>query len=164
MRIGIVSDTHGRYEIVQRALELLKEQSIDLILHCGDIDDAETVQLFEGFNTHFVFGNCDWDKAGLRKAMDATGANLHEHFGSLELAGVKIAWTHGDDKRLLRDLENSGHFDYLFYGHTHQRAQHQTGQTLVINPGALQRARPKTFSILDLTNRELQSIEVAEIE
>ena len=162
MQIGILSDTHSRYETVQKALCLLKQQNIDFVLHCGDIDDTETVQLFRGFTTHFVFGNCDWDKPALRQAIEEAGATLHEPFGNLDLDGVRIAWTHGDDKRLLRDLENSGHFDFIFYGHTHQAEQHRSGLTLVANPGALQRARTKTFLTLNLANRKLATIEVPE--
>jgi putative phosphoesterase len=162
MRIGILSDTHSRYETVQKALGLLKQKKVDFVLHCGDIEDVETVQLFRGFTTHFVFGNCDWDKAALRQAIEETGAILHQPFGDLELDGVKIAWTHGDDKSLLRDLENSGHYDFIFYGHTHQPEQHKSGPTLVANPGALQRARPKTFLILNLANRNLATVEVPE--
>jgi putative phosphoesterase len=160
MRIGIVSDTHSRYKVVDRALEMLKEQDIKLILHCGDIEDAETVHLFKDFDAHFVYGNCDWDKAVLREAMRETGATLHEPFGNLEIEGVKLAWTHGDDKRLLREIENGGHFDYVFYGHTHQAEQHQSGVTRVVNPGALHRARPKSIVVLDIGERRLELLEV----
>jgi putative phosphoesterase len=160
MRIAIVIDTHGRQATVLRALELLNGRGISLILHCGDIDDPPTVKLFQGFTTHFVFGNADWDKQALRRAIRSVGAALHEPFGTLEVAGRKIAWLHGDDKRLLQDLENAEYFDYLFYGHTHRAEQHRSGPTLVVNPGALHRARPRTFVVLDLDRQELESIEV----
>jgi putative phosphoesterase len=160
MRVGILSDTHSRHQIVQKALDLLKQQNIDLVLHCGDIEDIETVQLFRGFTTHFVFGNCDCDKPALRQAIAEMGAILHEPFGQLELNGIKIAWTHGDDKRLLRDLEENGRYHFVFYGHSHQAEQHQSGATVVANPGALHRARPKTFLILDLASRKLTAMEV----
>jgi putative phosphoesterase len=161
MRIGIVSDTHSRYATVEAVLQLLRERGIDWIIHCGDIEDVETVRLFQGFTTHFVFGNCDWDRAGLREAMRETGATLHEPFGDLELAGCKIAWMHGDDKRLFHEVEQSGHFDFLFYGHTHQAEQHRSGTTQIVNPGALHRARPKTFLVLDVSTGELESVTVA---
>src|SRR5262249_9556844 len=120
MRIGIVSDTHSRYHTVAAALDLLRERNVDYVLHCVDIADAATIRMFEGFATHFVFGNRDTNRDELRAAMRETGAVLHEHGGNLELEGRKIAWVHGDDHRRFRDLENSGQFDYLFYGHTHQ--------------------------------------------
>jgi uncharacterized protein len=160
MRIAIVSDTHGRQATVRHLLDLIGRRQIALVLHCGDIDDPPTVELFRSIPTHFVLGNCDFDEEDLRQAMDRTGAVLHQPFGTLELAGRKIAWLHGDDKRLLQDLENSEHFDYLFYGHTHRAEQHRSGPTLVVNPGALHRARPRTFAILDLDHQELESIEV----
>ena len=160
MQIGILSDTHGRHDTVQKALDLLQERHIDFVLHCGDIDDTETVQLFRGFTTHFVFGNCDWDKPALRQAIEDTGATLHEPFGDLALDGVRIAWTHGDDKNLFHDLRRSGQFNYLFYGHTHQAEQHESGETLVVNPGALHRARAKTFVVLDLDTERLASVVV----
>ncbi len=160
MRLGIVSDTHGNRLMVQHALAELRERGITTVLHCGDIDDAETVALFHGFTTHFVFGNCDLDKGALRAAMTAIDATLHDHFGSLELEGVKLAFLHGDDKTLMRDVERSGYYDFLFYGHTHQAAEHRSGPTRVINPGALHRARPKTFLVLDLDSREVESVTV----
>jgi putative phosphoesterase len=160
MRIGILSDTHGRQRTAAAALRILRERGITTVLHCGDIDDTDTVQLFEGFAAHFVFGNCDWDRAGLRRAAAEIGATLQEPFGHLELEGVKIAFLHGDDGRLLRDVEQSGAFDFLFYGHTHEAEEHRTGPTRVVNPGALHRARTKTFVILDLADRTLESVVV----
>ncbi len=160
MYIGIISDTHSRYATVARVVAILRERAINLVLHCGDIEDVETVQKFQGLTTHFVFGNCDTDRTELRQVIAEMGATLHEPFGNLELAGRKIAWIHGDDKRLFQDVEHSGHFDFLFYGHTHQAEQHRTGPTLVVNPGALHRARTKTFVVLDLTSGELESVQM----
>jgi putative phosphoesterase len=157
MRIAILSDTHSNYATVEAAVKLADQRRAELLLHCGDIDDTETVGLFSP-NTHFVFGNCDNDRASLRLAIQSIGATLHEPYGNLELAGSRLAFVHGDHKRLMNDLEHRGAFDYVFYGHTHQAAEHRTGSTRVINPGALQRARVKTFIILDLATGELQPV------
>ncbi|MHB1423428.1 MAG: metallophosphoesterase family protein [Gemmataceae bacterium] len=158
MRIGIVSDTHGNRRMVNLALAELHQRGITTVFHCGDIDDPETVELFRGFTTHFVFGNCDIDKETLRAAMAAIGAALHDSFGSVELEGVKLAFLHGEDKVLMRDVERSGYYDFLFYGHTHQADEHRTGPTRVINPGALHRARPKSFLVLDLLTKEVEKV------
>src|SRR5262249_55004860 len=131
------------------------------LIHCGDIEDAELIALFRGTPTHFVFGNCDHDRVGLRAAIAAAGATLHEPFGYLELEGRKIAFLHGDDRTLMADVETSGPFDYLFDGHTHKAAEHRTGPTRVINPGALHRANPKTCVVLDLATGEVESLVVA---
>src|SRR5438477_81556 len=95
MRIGIVSDSHGNTAMVLEALDRLRERGIRTVLHCGDIDDPATVHLFEAFATHFVFGNCDGDRSGIRRAIAVAGLTLHEPFGKLELAGKKIAFLHG---------------------------------------------------------------------
>ena len=128
---------------------LIAPHQVELIIHCGDIDDAETVALFPK-QTHFVFGNCDIDRAGIRAAINAQGATLHEPFGTLEVAGKRVAFVHGDDSRLLHDLEQSEAFDFLFHGHTHIARDVLHGNTRIINPGALFRARPKSFLILEL--------------
>jgi putative phosphoesterase len=160
MRIGILSDTHGRQQTAAAALRVLGDRKVNVVLHCGDIDDVETVRLFQGFTAHFVYGNCDFDRAELVKAVQAIGGTMHGACGQLELEGVKIAFLHGDDKRLMNDVEQSGHFEFLFYGHTHEPAEHRTGPTRVINPGALHRARPKTFVVLDLASREVETVTV----
>jgi putative phosphoesterase len=158
MRIGVISDTHGRIPIVLRTAHLLGERGIEIVLHCGDIDDAATVRHFEGFTTHFVYGNNDDDRQGIRAATEQIGGTMHEPYGALELDGRKIAFLHGDDWHLMSKLERSGEFDYLFYGHTHHRREHVTGPTRVINPGALHRARPKTFLVLDLASGDGETV------
>lgn len=160
MKIAILSDTHSRYATVEKALAILQERKISVLLHCGDIDDAETVWLFQGFTAHFIWGNCDLERAGIQQAIHGIGETLHGDWGHLELEGVKLAFVHGDDRRLLRDLEQSGAHDFLFYGHTHIAEEHRTGPTRVINPGALHRARVKTFVILDLPSGEIESVTV----
>jgi putative phosphoesterase len=158
MKIAILSDTHSRHANVRLALAEIKKHGVATVLHCGDIEDVETVELFEGLDAHFVFGNCDYYKEDLRRAMEEISATLHGHWGHLDLEGRKIAFMHGDDKRLLAEVEDSGHFDFLFHGHTHVAAECRTGPTRVINPGALHRARPKTFIILDLATGAVESI------
>jgi putative phosphoesterase len=160
MEIGIVSDTHSRYGIISRVVDLLLQRKVACVLHCGDIEDGRAVELFQPLPTHFVFGNCDTYREEIRQAVAASGASLYDYFGSLELGGRRIAWLHGDDQRLFRDVEQSGFYDFLFYGHTHRAEQHQSGPTLVVNPGALHRAKVKTFLILDPAARKLESIVV----
>ena len=78
----------------------------------------------------------------------------------LEAEGVKLAFVHGDDASLLESLEYSGHFDYVFYGHTHVAREHRRGTTRVINPGALYRVRTRTFAILDAETGQIEAVVV----
>ena len=160
MKIGILSDSHGRIDTVTRALKEFRIRGVEMVIHCGDIDDAATVQAFSGWPCHFVYGNCDGDRHGIREAVEAIGGSLHDPFGHLDVAGKKLAWLHGDRPELKHDVEASGHYDYLFYGHTHVAERHLVGPTLVINPGALFRARQKTCVVLDLPGGNLETIVV----
>ena len=160
MRIGILSDTHNRNLTTGLALAQLWERGISTVLHCGDIEGPETVALFRGLTSHFVFGNCDWDRQAIREAVAEIGATLHEPYANLELEGRRIAVVHSDNKTLFRGLENSKRFDFLFYGHTHKAEEHRSGPTRVINPGALHRANPKTFVVLDLATQKIETVVV----
>jgi putative phosphoesterase len=180
MRVGIVSDTHDREASVKAVVAKLRECGITHVFHCGDIETVATVRLFAGFQTHFVLGNWDgdWipgvncglaprapdgrkrDAARLRRAIDDAGARLHEPWGELELEGRHLAWVHGNDRALLKELEKSECYDYLFYGHTHRAEQHRVGRTLVINPGALFKVYPMTFAILDLLRGDVETVAV----
>jgi putative phosphoesterase len=160
MRIAIVSDTHGRTAQVKSALASAAARQVDLILHCGDIDDGATVRLFPA-HTHFVFGNCDrHDSAEIRSAVAEIGATLHDGFGFVEVEGTKIAFVHGDDRRQFEELIAADAFDFVFYGHSHVAEQHKVGRTRVVNPGALHRAAVKTFVLLELPAGTLESITV----
>jgi predicted phosphodiesterase len=96
----------------------------------------------------------------MQQAIYGIGGTLHGAWGQLEMNDVKIAFTHSDDARLFRDLQQSEAFDYIFYGHTHVAKEHKVGRTRVINPGALHRARPKAFLILDLATGQTESVTV----
>jgi putative phosphoesterase len=158
MKIGILSDTHSDQATLLKALEQLRQLDINLLLHCGDIDDSSTLRLLEGWTVHLVFGNNDWDQKGLQNAADEIEATFHDPFGHLELDGVNLAFTHGHETGLLRDLINSRHYDYVFHGHTHQFADQRVGPTRVINPGALYRARPRSCIALDLATGQVERL------
>lgn len=160
MRIAIISDTHSRLDTIKAVLKQIEALQVDLIIHCGDIEDGAAVYLFPP-NSHFVYGNCDSDRAAIKRAIGVIEATLHEPHGELECDGQRIAFVHSDDARVFQQLEQSGRYDFLFYGHTHIAKEHRTGRTRVINPGALHRAKPKTFIVLDLPGGDVQSFTVA---
>jgi hypothetical protein len=160
MKIAILSDTHSQLARTSKALDIVRQGNVDLVLHCGDIEDAVAVRLFEGFPVHFVFGNCDWDKKSMREAMADIGATCHENYGHVECEGKQLAFVHGHETELLRDLEQSGAYDYLFHGHTHVGVDRRSGRTRVINPGALHRVQEKTFVVLDPVTGEAETIRV----
>ncbi len=158
MLLGVVSDTHGHVANTQRAIRMLASLEVDQVLHCGDIGSVTIVELFSAWPTHFVFGNVDDDRRALNQALRACGQHGYDRFGSLELAGRRIAWLHGDDVPRLRETTTSGQFDLVCYGHTHHPEQHHEGRTLVLNPGALYRAQPHTLAVVQLPELEVTHV------
>jgi len=160
MLIGVVSDTHGHVEYTREAVRVLKSCQVEAVIHCGDIGTPAIVRLFDGWPTHFVFGNCDDDKAGLRAAMQTAGQTCHERFGSLELLGKRIAFLHGDDSRLLAETASAGSWHLVCYGHTHQASEERQGGTIVLNPGALYRATPHSIALVQLPELVVTTVTV----
>ncbi len=152
MILGVVSDTHGHVQYARNGVRMLESFGVAAVLHCGDIGSETIVPLFAAWPTHFVFGNVDvGDTADeLRAAIERAGQTCHDRFGSIELAGAKIALLHGDDERLLTRTIANGVHAIVCHGHTHVPRREHIGRTLVLNPGALYRATPHTIAIVEL--------------
>lgn len=148
--VGVVSDTHGHVENTRSAARMLEAFVVDAVIHCGDIGGPEIVRQFAAWPTHFVLGNVDHDEDELREAIERAGQTFHDRFGSLELAGRRIAFLHGDDGRRLAATIDEGTWDLVCSGHTHVAAQSLHGRTLALNPGALYRARSHTIAVVEL--------------
>ena len=43
MKIAIVSDTHNNWVNFKKAIDWIKKENIQLILHCGDISNQQTI-------------------------------------------------------------------------------------------------------------------------
>lgn len=150
MRIGVISDTHGHVNHCRQAVYLLESLEVEAVLHCGDIGGTAIPSLLAAWPSHFVFGNCDSELPELEAAIARAGLSCHGWFADLTLAGRRIAVTHGHLAQPLRQAEQGGDFDLVCYGHTHRPEQHWQGRTLVLNPGALFRARPLSLAVVDL--------------
>jgi uncharacterized protein len=159
MRIGILSDTHDQIARTTRAVSLLVAAGAEVLIHCGDLTGPDVVVECAGLPSYFVFGNCDVDQSRLRQAMSAAGAVCLGRAGQLELAGRRIAVTHGDSTVEMRLLAAESP-DYFLYGHSHVAEDHRDGPTRWINPGALHRAASWTVAILDLDKDELSMLTV----
>jgi predicted phosphodiesterase len=108
------------------------------------------VELFAKWPTHFVFGNVDYDRQSLELAIRTAGQTCHGVIGRIALAGQRIAFTHGDQGRQLRDAIHDGQAELVCYGHTHRAEWHDEGGTRVLNPGAIHRANPHTVAVVEL--------------
>jgi putative phosphoesterase len=147
--IGILSDTHDHADAVKAGLDILTAAGAEFYVHCGDIGGPHCIDLLAGLKCAFVFGNTDYDRAGLARYAASIDVPCYGNFADLELAGKRIAVTHGDDYRLKQRLLSEQKHDYFLQGHTHVRADERVGRTRLINPGALHRASVKTVATLD---------------
>ena len=162
MLLALLSDTHDSARTTQAALALLASHNPDAYLHAGDLVDPNMLAHFAGIGPfHFIFGNNEYDHAGIRTMALSLGLHCHEHFADLTFEGRRIAMLHGHDERLFIQTLQSGLYDYLIHGHTHVRKDIRMGKTRIINPGALYRARMKTVALLDLGKDELKFLEVS---
>lgn len=141
-------------------MRLLREAGATFFIHCGDVGSEAVLDPLAGEPSAFVFGNTDWDQTPLRAHAEMLGVQCLGAFGTVELEGKKIAVLHGDDAQLLDRLIKEQQHDFLTLGHSHVPGKQQVGKTLVLNPGALHRAKPKTVAILDLETSTVRWIEV----
>ncbi len=160
MLIGICSDSHDRYQAVEKAMAIFDREKVQHIIHCGDVGGKKVFDALAGRSVRYVWGNTDYD----RNALEPYAQNLGiAPPGSpplmLEWGGKTIAVFHGHEKEF-RDAETNLSVDYILSGHTHRRHDTRIGDARKINPGALFRAEIKTVATLDLEKDQLQVFEV----
>lgn len=147
MRIGIVSDTHGKSKRLAKALELFAAHGVQAVVHCGDIVSADDVAMLGRFAgaAYLVAGNMDRHALGsLAGAADAAGVTFAADFLAVPLGdGRHLAATHGNLEELLEELIHGGQYAYVCHGHSHHRRDERQGPTRVINPGALHHPRDR---------------------
>ena len=159
MILGILSDTHDRIARTTIAVKRLVDAGAQALVHCGDFTGPNIVEECGVLPGYFVFGNNDFDEDALRDAMSSVGGICLSQGGEFQLAGRRIAVTHGDSIREVNRLAY-GEPDYLLFGHSHVPHDERRGRTRWINPGALHRAETWTVATLDLETDTLTFLEI----
>ncbi len=160
MRIGVISDTHDRVEQTRPAVDIFIAEGVERVLHCGDIGSRFVVELFDRWETHFVFGNTDYEQRALRESMELAGHVCHGRYGEVEWAARRIAFLHGDDFRHWQQAIASQEFALVCSGHTHQKAVEIVGKTVVLNPGAIERVAVPSVAIVDLSTLGVRHVDL----
>ncbi len=132
--IGIMADSHDNVPFIQKAVRLFQVAECQLVIHAGDLVAPFSARPLEDLTcpVNAVFGNCDGEKRGLKKA-----------FGSLgEIKQAPFIFTFVDLKFLISHLHTpvesyalSGKYDVIVFGHTHQPEIGRENEALLINPG-----------------------------
>ncbi len=164
MIIGIMADTHDRLPLVDKAVKVLNEQDVELVLHAGDYIAPFVIPHFEPLKSKFVgvFGNNDGERNGLTKKFMEIGAEIHGNFAEITVGGLKIALLHGSEEELLRSLISVESHDVIIHGHTHEAKTYRKGRTLVINPGEVcgYLTEKSTIALLNSQTKEVKVIEL----
>lgn len=169
MILGLLSDTHGREERTGCALGLLEQRGAEAFVHCGDIGGEAVLDQFAGRRTWFVWGNTDAGDPGLERYATSLGLTVPRTSPvQIEIGGRVLAVYHGHEghfHQLMRRIQTrdlaafeqlTRGWDYILYGHTHCAADMRVRHVRLINPGALERARPHTVATLDLARDVLE--------
>jgi putative phosphoesterase len=135
MRIGLISDTHDNIQNIQNAVSLFNNKHVSFVIHAGDIVSPEAVGAFTGVKLIGVLGNNDLKINGLTNAFDKIGGQLKGEFCEMEQDDLIFAIYHGTNSRRKELLIQSGKYDVVICGHTHNVQNKKVGKTLVVNPG-----------------------------
>ena len=153
MRLGLMSDTHGNLDFMQRAADrMVGEFRVEVIIHLGD-DCADTSSLK-------VHGVRILGVPGFYEAAWKDGTVPRRRIE--EFGGIKFLLSHAQtphanegpkDINPARARSHHG-CDVLLCGHTHKyRAEEAIGGLIVVNPGHLKseedRGSPATFAIVE---------------
>ncbi len=133
MKIGIISDTHDHIDNIQKAVELFNLEQCEVVLHAGDFVAPFALKAMHKINGKIiaVLGNNDGEKEGLLDSI-RDGDLLNTGTFEFELDNKKFLLTH--DPAHLPDKASWGKFDYVVYGHLHEK-EYISGKPIVINPG-----------------------------
>jgi uncharacterized protein len=165
MLIGAVSDSHDNIAMIEKAVETLNRKNVSLVLHAGDYCSPFTIAHFKKLHCNFVgvFGNNDADHQLLTKRFQETNnCVIRDRFTQINADGFRIALLHGDETELLDTLIDTGYFDAVIHGHSHNKGIEQRGKTLVINPGELcgYLTGNASFALLDTGCKEAKVVEL----
>jgi len=132
MLIGVISDTHDNLNHTRKAIDLFNKKEVKFVIHAGDFTSPFTLKLFKELTCKYVgiFGNNDGDKLLL---LEKSGGNIYNQPYIFTLSNKKIIVIH--EHHIVDALADSGHFDLIIYGHTHEPVVRKVNNTLVINPG-----------------------------
>lgn len=151
--IAIISDTHDNLPNLNYALNILHDEGIDTVIHCGDMTSPDTAYHFYGFRVIHTTGNGDHANGEIRRIlMELNSENFSGPVFEGNIYGFDMAAVHGHVPGSIHGLAASKKYQYVLHGHTHRRKEEKLDNCTIINPGALGGAKRemRSFSILNL--------------
>ncbi len=163
MKIAIMSDSHDRWDYLEKAILLANEAGCELLLFAGDLIAPPGCAVLEKFpgQVKFVWGNNEAERVAMTRKMDASEKlELCSDIYEDTVDGVRIFMNHYP--RLAELAAKTGEFDLCVFGHTHEYHHEIVGACLLINPGEIQgyRTGTSTFIVFDTQNKTAEKVVV----
>lgn len=149
MQILVISDTHGRYDILKRILA--EHRDVDFVIHCGD-GEYETNRLIAERPELKpwilqVRGNCDHSRE------IPLVREISLPFGHKAIALHGHTMIYGDFQQNLVQLAKENDADIVLFGHLHTRIDRNVEGVRLFSPGSAAQPRdqfPAGFGLLDV--------------
>ncbi|MBN2256152.1 MAG: metallophosphoesterase family protein [Deltaproteobacteria bacterium] len=160
MRLGIISDTHCSR--ITQTIQSIADRylaDVDLIIHAGDIVEADVLDVFTGTDIYAVTGNMDMQSVRRRFPQKLV----------LEIGGHRIGIIHGwgapfgIEEKLVKEFDN---IDCLIYGHTHHAVHYEKDGIVYFNPGSPTDSRfgdRRTVGIIEIDDGGLLRGQIIEL-
>jgi len=162
MKLGIISDTHNQKELIKKALEVFRNERVEMIIHAGDMDLTSTLDEFKDISVplKMAIGNIDEEPERFPERAKKFGLDFEiNSFLNLEIrrekGADKAAGARGrEGKKALRffvfhgnvlgklddvikTLVESRRYDVIIHGHTHKPRNEEINGVRILNPGSL---------------------------
>tara|TARA_B100002019_G_scaffold203878_1_gene176827 strand:+ start:713 stop:1204 length:492 start_codon:yes stop_codon:yes gene_type:complete len=161
MKIGVVSDTHNNLKNIEIIINLFNEIKVPIVIHTGDISNANTLEQFSKLNSKLigVYGNNDRNELGLEEVAQKNKFQFQDPPRKLSLLDKEIVIFHEPDM-IDQFLSENKLIDVVLYGHTHRYENNTKNGVLFFNPGesAGMQKGSNAIGILDLKNMEAKRI------
>lgn len=134
MKILVMSDSHGRRDLVKKIIQ--KHEDTAMVLHLGDVleDVSDMPPLFPDRKFVWVRGNCDvYRDDPLHTCVTVDGVTLFMAHG--HSFAVHYGLTALTQEALRRGAQ------ICLYGHTHVPCNRYQNGLYIMNPGSLSRPR-----------------------
>ncbi len=161
MNILVISDSHGKTNLVFQLLQKLHSQ-LDYVIHLGDC--FSDIEYYTTIFTDLIFvtvtGNCDYFYQD----------NLSQ---IITIENTRIFVTHGHKYKVKTGLEQlrraalEVNANICLFGHTHCGEVTRSGDILFFNPGSLAFPRDgckPTYGLIDISSNGSVSVKICNLD
>ena len=146
LKLGLISDSHFKPDVAREAIEILKRERAQILLHAGDIVELDTLLALResGLEYRAVLGNNDDELAKFKGEFE-----LFDEPYEFKFMDIKIALMH-HPKFLNIDA------NVVVFGHTHSFGAIMKDGKLFVNPGEIcgRKFGKFSFMLLAYENQE----------